>query len=74
MTGVQTCALPISRIELPAGEDAVLEPGGLHVMLIGLNDPLRAGERFELTLVFDDASEKTVEVDVRPIEAPHASP
>jgi hypothetical protein len=64
----------VPKIELPAGEDTVLEPGGLHVMLIGLTEPLKAGERFDLTLVFEDGSQKTVEVEVRAIEAPHASP
>lgn len=64
----------LPKIPLPAGADTVLEPGGLHVMLIGLRDPLVAGQRFDLTLVFEDASQKTVEVEVRSIEPPRASP
>jgi copper(I)-binding protein len=64
----------VSEIELPAGAEIALEPGGLHVMLIGLNDPLEAGERFDLTLVFDDGSEKAVEVEVRSVEPPRSAP
>jgi len=40
-------------------------PGGLHVMLLGLEQPLRAGDRFPLTLEFERAGELTVEVSVR---------
>ena len=47
-------------IDLPAGETIHLAPGGYHVMLIGLNAPLTAGSIFEITLVFQNAGEKTI--------------
>ena len=56
---------PVERIELPAGEDVVLEPGGYHVMLIDLATPLVVGTTFELTLQFEQAGSMTVEVPVR---------
>jgi copper(I)-binding protein len=50
---------------LPAGGELELKPGGKHVMLIGLNEPLAEGRTFELTLVFERAGPMTVTVPVR---------
>ena len=47
-------------IDLPAGKTIHLLPGGYHVMLIGLNTPLTANSIFEITLVFQNAGEKTL--------------
>ncbi len=55
----------VPGIDLPAGEVVALEPGGLHVMLIGLVDDLRPGDTFDLTLSFEQAGERTVSVEVR---------
>jgi len=55
----------IPRIDLPAGQSVSLQPGGLHVMLIGLKQPLNAGDRVEITLVFEDGSRQTIEAPVR---------
>ncbi len=51
-------------VALPAGAMVKLEPGGLHVMLSGLKQPLKAGERFPVTLVFENAGPVTVEIAV----------
>jgi periplasmic copper chaperone A len=60
-------------IVLPPGKTVTLEPGGLHVMLIGLTQPLQEGETFPLTLKFEKAGDKTVEIAVRGVAAgtPH---
>ena len=42
-----------------------LRPGGVHLMLIGLNVPLVAGETAPLTLRFDNAPEITVQARIR---------
>ena len=48
----------IDAVEIPAGETVSLEPGGLHVMFMGLDgDPLENGETFPATLVFEQAGE-----------------
>ena len=47
-------------IDLPAGKTIHMAPGGYHVMLIGLNAPLTADGIFEITLVFQNAGEKTI--------------
>jgi copper(I)-binding protein len=55
---------PVERIELPAGTTTSLKPGGLHVMLIGLLQPLVVGRPVPLTLVFEDGSRKNLTVPV----------
>ncbi|MGD7706401.1 copper chaperone PCu(A)C [Microlunatus sp. Y2014] len=45
---------------IPAGESMSLEPGGLHLMLIGLTSEIRAGDQVSATLTLADGS--TIEV------------
>ena len=52
-------------IDVPAGGEATLRPGGLHVMLLGLRQPLKEGATVPLTLVFEKAGAITVEVPVK---------
>ena len=51
----------VEAIEVAPGEPAVLRPGGLHVMLMGLTAPLIEGELLPLTLTFERAG--TVEIE-----------
>lgn len=51
-------------IELPAGSSVSLEPGGLHVMLINLVDPLAVGNSVTLTLNFEKSEAIQVEAPV----------
>ena len=55
----------VEAIDLAAESTTTLEPGGLHVMLIDLKQPLRAGESFPLTLEFENAKTLTVSIPVR---------
>ena len=61
-------------VELPAGTDVSLRPGGNHLMFIGPVEPVRAGQTIEATLRFRDAPAQTVQFEVRPLtgEAPPA--
>ena len=43
-------------IPVPANGTAVLEPGGNHIMLMGLADPIVAGDEVTFTLEFEDGS------------------
>lgn len=52
------------KVPVPDGETVVFEPGGLHVMMIGLMDDLGEGETFPLTLVFQNFGEITLDVPV----------
>lgn len=57
----------IDNIDVPANGKAVLEPGGLHIMLIGLHDELQLDQKVSITLEFSDGSSKTIEAPVRKI-------
>lgn len=54
----------VPDIVIPAKGEAVLKPGGLHVMLINMKAPLSEGQVVPFTLTFDDGSSKQVEVKV----------
>ncbi|MFZ5909421.1 MAG: copper chaperone PCu(A)C [Chloroflexota bacterium] len=52
------------NVPVPTGE-TVFKPGGLHVMLIGLKDDLKAGDTFTVALAFEKAGEQTLTVTVK---------
>ena len=54
-----------SRLLVPAGELVELEPGGLHVMLIGMKKQPEPGSTFDLMLQFEKAGGMKVEVEVK---------
>jgi copper(I)-binding protein len=56
---------PVEAIDLPAGEAVSLQPGGYHIMLLDLAEPLEVGRTFEVTLDFEEAGEQVVEVEIR---------
>lgn len=56
---------PVDSIDLPAGEDVVLEPGGYHIMLLELAKPIKDGETIQVTLTFENAGEKTVDATAK---------
>ncbi|RFA27976.1 hypothetical protein CAI21_13740 [Alkalilimnicola ehrlichii] len=55
----------VEYIELPADSQVALEPGGLHIMLLGVREPLEAGQTVPLTLQFDGEEQLTVQAEVR---------
>lgn len=61
----------VSAIELPAGEAVTLKPGGLHLMLFGVDEALAAGDTVEITLDFRTAPDQTLSVPVRDLAAGH---
>lgn len=56
---------PVEQIEVPANGETELRPGGFHVMLIGLQRDLNAGDTVDLTLTFENAGEITVSAPVQ---------
>ena len=56
-------ALPDGLV-VEAGKTAVFEPGGLHIMLKELDQPLQEGDRFPLALSFDNGEVVELEVYV----------
>lgn len=59
----------VDGIALPTGKKVKLEPGGFHLMFVGLKAPLKAGDKFPMKLKFEKAGEVEVIVNV---EAPKA--
>jgi copper(I)-binding protein len=55
---------PLDGVDVPAGQPVTLKPGGAHIMLMGLNQPLQAGQSFPLTLSFEKAGQREVTVAV----------
>ena len=53
---------PVGVMEITPGNPSVLQPGGLHIMLMGLAEPLVEGRSFPLTLNFERAG--SIEVTV----------
>ena len=56
---------PVDAIEVTPGSPTALQPGGLHIMLLGLKQPLVKGKAFPLTLTFEKAGPVTVQVAVQ---------
>lgn len=56
---------PVSSIELPAGEQVNLEPGGYHIMLFELAGPIKDGDSIPVTLSFDSGDDVTVDAAAR---------
>lgn len=61
MTGMH----PIARLDVPAGGTVKLEPGGFHLMIMGLTKPLEVGGKLELDLIFEHAGKVVVQAEVR---------
>jgi hypothetical protein len=51
-------------LEIKPGATAKLEPGGFHVMFMNLKRPLKQGEKFKSTLVFEKAGTVEIEFNV----------
>jgi copper(I)-binding protein len=63
---------PAEGLEIPPGGELRLEPGGLHVMLMHLQQPLEEGASLPLTLVFERAGEVTIETPIAAVGASSA--
>jgi hypothetical protein len=58
----------IEKIDIPARGDVLLKPGGLHVMLIDLNEELKEGANVSITLIFEDGSRNEIQAPVRKLK------
>lgn len=57
----------VGDIDLPAGKPVSLKPGGYHVMLTGLTQPLKEGQTIPLTLTFQKAGARQVTATVEKV-------
>lgn len=59
----------LKRLPVAAGSTVALEPGGAHVMLTRLEQPLEAGQAIRLTLRFENSGERSIVARVRGSES-----
>ena len=62
--GAETKMQPVAKIDVPAGGETQLKPGGLHVMLEQLTQDLKEGDSYTLTLEFESGLTMDVEITV----------
>jgi hypothetical protein len=55
----------VESVDLPPHKEVLFAPSGHHIMLIGLKQPLAAGDRFSLLLTFEQTEQALVEVVVQ---------
>jgi copper(I)-binding protein len=60
----------VAALECPSHTTLKIEPGGLHIMLLGLKHPLTAGSTFPMSLKFRDAGMLEVQVSVGTLDRP----
>jgi copper(I)-binding protein len=56
-------------VEVAPGAVVSFNPGGMHIMVVGLKQPLKEGQTFPLTLTFEKAGKEEVSVPVAKIGA-----
>ena len=61
----------VKDFEIPAREHITLRPGGSHLMLVDIAQPLKKGERFTMRLRFERAGEMEVQLEVQEQGARH---
>jgi periplasmic copper chaperone A len=61
----------VGAVEVQPGGRLELKPGGYHVMLSDLKQPLRTGDQFPLSLTFENAGTIEVSVEVEAMGAGH---
>lgn len=60
----------VQAIDIPADGELKLKPGSYHIMLIGLNRPLVAGETLPIKVKFERAGEVTLQAKIKDKGAP----
>jgi len=59
---------PQTSVPLAAGEEVMFQPGGYHIMLVGIKQDLKVGEHFRVVLHFKTHADITVDVAVQEME------
>ncbi len=73
--GVMTMRPLDKGLDIDPGKTVKLAPGGSHLMLVDLKNPLKQGDKVPLTLEFEKAGKVNLSLDVQGIgaQAPAAS-
>lgn len=56
-----------SRLRVPAMGKLEMKPGGVHLMLQGLKQPLKEGDQVEMRLDFEKAGQRLLKLPVRAV-------
>src|SRR6476659_11327977 len=67
--GVMTMRPLDKGLSIEPGKTVNLAPGGYHLMLMDLKNPLKQGEKVPLTLEFEKAGKVTLSLDVQGVGA-----
>lgn len=67
--GATASMQPLDGLDIPAGGNVELKPGGLHIMLLGIREPLEPGDTVPITLEFEVAGKLALEIPVRALTA-----
>ena len=67
--GVMTMRPLDKGLTIEPGKTVKLAPGGYHLMLMDLKNPLKQGEKVPLTLEFEKAGKVTLSLDVQGVGA-----
>ena len=59
----------LRSVEIDPGAKVIFKPGDMHMMMVGLKQPLKEGETFPLTLTFEKAGKIDVTVSVAKVGA-----
>lgn len=59
----------VEKIDIPAHGETALQPGGFHIMLIGLKQPLELGQMVDMKVNFDDGSSEEIKAEVKNVMA-----
>ncbi|MGB7409063.1 MAG: copper chaperone PCu(A)C [Pontixanthobacter sp.] len=57
--------IPLDPVPLTDGSNIAFEPGGKHVMAMGLSDELAAGGNTQVTIILDNGDKTSVVADIR---------
>jgi len=57
----------VDALPLPAGQAVALKPGSYHVMLMGLKNPIKAGETVPLTLTLEGEDKQRTVVEIKAV-------
>ena len=72
MTGSVASMKAVASVAIPAGGKVTLAPGGMHLMVMGLKAPIKAGDMVEMVLTFEKAGavKTPFEAEDRPASKP----
>ena len=58
----------VESIPVPANTTAEAKPGSYHVMIMGLKQDLKLGDKFDFNLIFKDGSSKSITAEVKKLQ------